>query len=823
MTRMPPALAVPPASAVRRRAAPALLVLAHGQAMAAPLAAAAQPGWWALAGAGIGALATVAALALRRRHPPPKPGGQAAPQLDRLLETLPCAAFAKDADGCFIAVNQAYVALLGCRRSDVLGHTLAETRHLHGADADALQQAEAELRLLGTGVVREIEQTATGPGRAVPRVWSLRLQPLAGTGEPPGGLVGTLSDATGPREARHASEAAARTTDTFLSMMSHEIRTPIAGALGIIELLAQTPLDQEQVQLLGMLEDSVDTLLHILGDILDFSRIESGGLVLGPVPCNLRTLVDGLAALFAAQATDKGLRLYASIDWRLADEYRCDAGRVRQILANLLGHAIESTASGSVELRVEMAATADNGQRLRFSVSDTGSGMPDDPIAPTMPPLPQLGEPQRSARGAGMGLVLCRQLAQLMDGTLTLSNRPGEGTVACFEVVLPVLRALAPQPDMAGRVALLCTADARLGHGLANALSALGFNLIEAAPGDLSDIGADDAHLFVADAPLLAAGRLPHGVRLVRIVGHDEAGTPASIGVPLQGTPLLWRATVKACHAALDLAPPESPAEAEVPLAAPGARILVAEDHPINRAVISRQLQRLGYPHVLVENGEQALQALAVDHFDLLITDCHMPVLDGYALTYRIRAAEHGSDAHLPIIALSASVLPGQVRYCTDAGMDGFLAKPVQMHELELQLAAHLRQAETQARPAPPVPSEASPAVDAASGYHQLALLMEAFGSLRQVREVLRRLLETSRHDMEVLDDALREGDVAGQRELLHRIGGSLRLLCESGATDAVAPGSSNRQRRDLLARRLDSLEELLATLDPQDATVDGG
>jgi CheY-like chemotaxis protein/nitrogen-specific signal transduction histidine kinase len=656
-------------------------------------------------------------------------------------------------------------------------------------------------------------------------VWSLRLQPLAGAGEPPGGVIGTLAEVTGMREARRASEAAARTSDTFLSMMSHEIRTPIAGALGIVELLAQTPLDQEQVQLLGMLEDSVDTLLHILGDILDFSRIESGGLVLEPAPCNLRTLVDGLVALFAAQAADKGLRLYASADWRLADEYRCDAGRVRQVLANLLGNAIESTASGPVELRVEMVEASGQGQRLRFSVSHTGAGMPDDgQAAPAMPPLLRHGEPPRPARGA-MGLALCRQLAQLMDGRLTFPVRTGEGAVACLEVVLPVLRARVPQPDMAGRVALLCTTDERLGHGLANALSALGFNLIEAAPGDLAGIVADDAHLFVADAPLVAAGRLPRGVRLVRIVGHDDdAGATAAVGVPLQGTPLLWRATVKACHAALDLAPPESTAAAEVPVAPPGARILVAEDHPINRAVISRQLQRLGYPHVLVDDGEQALQALASGHFDLLITDCHMPVLDGYALTYRIRAGEQGSDAHLPIIALSASVLPGQVKYCIDAGMDGFLAKPVQMHELELQLAAHLRQAEARARPAaaPPEPPP-DPAPADTSGYHQLALLMEAFGSLCQVREVLRRLLETSRHDMEALDDALREGDTAGQRELLHRIGGSLRLLCESGATDAVAPGCSNRQRRDVLARRLDSLEELLATLDPQDVAVDGG
>src|SRR5690606_5736868 len=202
---------------------------------------------------------------------------------------------------------------------------------------------------------------------------------------------------------------------------------------------------------------------------------------------------------------------------------------------------------------------------------------------------------------------------------------------------------------------------------------------------------------------------------------------------------------------------PVEPAPAPVPaLAGDGllerlqaVRVLVAEDHPINRAVISRQLQRLGCPHDVVGDGQQALHALASTRYDLLVTDCHMPVLDGYGLVRRIRADEHDQGRpRLPVLALSASVLPGQVRRCIDAGMDDFLARPVQLHELELRLARHLG-----AGVVPAAAATAAAAADSAA-YRQLALLMEAYGSLRQVRGILQGLLETCHEDLAALDQA---------------------------------------------------------------------
>ena len=273
--------------------------------------------------------------------------------------------------------------------------------------------------------------------------------------------------------------------------------------------------------------------------------------------------------------------------------------------------------------------------------------------------------------------------------------------------------------------------------------------------------------------------------------------------------PLLSRNLERACRGALALPEPEAAGVAPVSRAA--VRILVAEDHPINRAVISRQLQRLGYPHEVVDDGRAALEALAARHYDLLITDCHMPEVDGYALVRQLRQDERERGlARIPVIALSASVLPGHVGKCMEAGMDDFLAKPVQLHELELKLARHLHVAPVPAEPA----AEPQPAVGSAA-YRQLALLMDAFGSVRQVREILHGLLETCRADLEALDQALARGDTRTQSELLHRISGSLRLVGEPPGGCAPAAPATPAARREAVLRHVRWLEELLQSLGP--------
>lgn len=602
-------------------------------------------------------------------------------------------------------------------------------------------------------------------------------------------------------EAKAAAEAAVAAKSAFLAMMSHEIRTPMAGVLSLVELLGKTKLDGEQSHMLEMVHDSADALLQILDDILDFSRIEAGRLQLNEYAFDMRAMTDGVLGLFASLAREKGVRLYASLDWRLAVEYRGDMIRVRQIITNLLSNALKFTAKGRVELHMELLEDSQEGQRLGITVSDTGIGMSQDQLDRLFEPFVQ-AEASTSRRygGTGLGLTICRRLARMMGGEIRLASTPGFGTQATFDVRLPVGQSLRPQPALAGKRALLCTGDILLERELSNSMSALGMSIVGADPRDLAEYDPEDIDLYVVDLEVATRGELPEGAHAIRLLDvPDPRGFYLEHGdVMLGGQPLLWRSAIDACHVALGL---PSPPPANVVPTTPrrhNARILVAEDHPINRAVISRQLDRLGYPHTIVENGQEALRALATSRYDLLITDCHMPVLDGYMLARRVRDMEKGGDAHLPIVALSASALPEEVSRCREAGMDEFLAKPVQLDELAAMLSASLAGKGRDA-------SRGENRVQVA-GTGQWRLLLEAYGSPARVSDVLRSLIDATRHDFVELDHAFQQGNSDRQRELLHRIRGALRLVGE-GAPDDVGDYT---QQRDELVRYVGELEALL-------------
>jgi PAS domain S-box len=783
------------------------VALAPGAALATPVSDA--PPILALAacvigGAMAGALAMAgwSAWRARRRGPVAE-----LPDATALLEALPCAAFLKDSDGRYLVVNRLFEAHYRCRREDVIGRTLAALRQVHGKDTDALMQAESRLHQSGGPVACEIDQ---GGGETT-RALRLRLHPVRGP-QGVGAVLGTMADITDLHEARRASEAAAHTAGTFLSLVSHEIRTPIAGALGIVELLAHTPLDQEQVHMLGMLEESVEALLDILGDILDFSRLQAGELQLDQGIFDLRALLDEAVATAAVQAGEKGLRLHACVDRHIARGYRGDAARLRQVLAYLLAGAVRATSKGRIEVQAEVLADTGTTQRLRLSVTDTGEGSAPPYRADAATPLKR----DDTARPGGLALALaiCHHLVRLMRGELLMSRVEGEGGFSCLELELPLEQPLLAVPELAGRLALVCTADPHTGRALAQSLAALGLKTLDAMPSGVADLDPGDADLFLADAALVRAGRLPGGTPVVCLHDPRDPLPPPDGFIVLPVAPLLWRNLERACRAALRLPEPEATGLPQ--MSRHSVRILVAEDHPINRAVISRQLQRLCYPHDVVSNGREALQALQQVRYDLLITDCHMPELDGYTLVRQLRADERAQQApRMPVIALSASVLPGHVTTCLEAGMDDFLAKPVQLHELELKLSRHLGVC------APLAPAvDELPRPEAGAAYRQLAVLMEAFGSVRQVREILHALLETCRTDLSALDQAFARGDTQAQAELLHRISGSLRLVGEPPGGGLANAPAAPAARRDAVLQHVRWLEELLESLGPPGSTI---
>lgn len=568
--------------------------------------------------------------------------------------------------------------------------------------------------------------------------------------------------------AKEQAESATAAKSAFLAAMSHEIRTPMADVIALIELLARSRMDREQADMLGMVQASARAMLQVLDDILDYSRIDSGRLRFEHTRFDLREVIDNLAGVFAARAATKDLVLRSVVDWRLAVAFHGDPFRIRQIVSNLMSNAIKFTDEGSVMLHVELVEDSGSGQTLRFNVVDTGIGIDPDGLARLFKPFTQAEESTtRRFGGTGLGLSISRHLASMMAGNVRLESRPGAGTRAILELPLEVAERGSAPPEFAGKLAALACIDDAREEELSNALSALGFRVMELDRDDLEDM-SEDIDLLVADPARPITLRHPPGACLL---ADDH---PSRRAVRREGTcvvvptaPLLWRNLQEACHAAFGTAPSAVVVAEERSVVQQRARILVAEDHITNRAVMARQLEALGYRHTIVEDGEQALEALDRAPYDALITDCHMPNLDGYELARRIRAREGGAR-RLLIVGISASAQPEQMTRCQEAGMDDFLTKPVQLDDLAAMLVRHIGN-DARRSSSLPNPNDAL-AKDA------LASLRTVFLDPHELRAFLHDLLDACRSDLERLDH-LRAGDEAAQRDLLHRIEGALAVL----------------------------------------------
>jgi len=492
------------------------------------------------------------------------------------------------------------------------------------------------------------------------------------------------------REAKDAAEAALRAKESFLAMMSHEIRTPMNGILGLIELLQATTLTAEQHRMVDLARESGQALGHILDDILDYAKIEAGRLSITPTPLDLRELFDGVLGALLPSSFEKGLHLKQMVDADVPAIVRADGLRLRQILFNLLGNAIKFTEAGSVTLRAGLE-TGDAGHTvLEVAVEDTGIGIAKDDLARLFAPFVQS---ERSATrrfgGTGLGLTIARRLAELMGGELTLQSKEGLGTTAVLRVPCEIVRqgysiaALNERPFFV-QVADPVTRGALVAFAVAAGMRSL----------DASEAVINDGMAFVDQRTQAAGWRrvacltgelLPLGFR------QDERG------VWLASNPLRWTAFVAAVQALLQepfrIAMPTSvAAKHQAKNTFPhGPLILVVEDHPINREVIRRQLHQLGYRSIACNNGQAALTALEAVAFDLVLTDCHMPVMNGFDLTRAIRASEKARVREITVVGLTASVAREEHRLCIEVDMNAFLVKPATLAALRETLDTALR------------------------------------------------------------------------------------------------------------------------------------
>ena len=517
--------------------------------------------------------------------------------------------------------------------------------------------------------------------------------------------------------ARDEAEEANRAKSTFLASMSHEIRTPMNGVLGMVDVLSRSRLLPDQQEMVGLIQESGLSLLGIINDILDLSKIEAGGLELEAAPMSPAEIVEMVCNLLDRLASNKGVLLTQFVDPGLPDTVVGDSLRLQQILINLLNNAIKFSSGadkGRVSMRALLAEDYKDRVVIEIAIEDNGIGM-DDETQRSLFRVFQQADASTTRRfgGTGLGLAITHNLVTLMDGEIDVQSTPGKGSL--FTVRLPFMRYTggAVRPKQSAKLGGIRCLVIGGPDGLAADLC-LYLKAADAEVERVADVGeAREWMKTCPPGPLIwvldtgfetvtpAEVRAPAGIRKdvptgIVIVGrgerrHPEAGEGENVilldGDALRSSSLLRAVAMAAGRDKEGGSRTDGPAGST--RSAPsreealesGRLLLVAEDNRINRAVLRRQLGLCGYTADFAVDGEQAFQQWQLGHYALLITDLNMPAMDGYELATSIRDAE-GGEKPLPIIALTANALKGEADRCLALGMNEYLSKPVSLTEL---------------------------------------------------------------------------------------------------------------------------------------------
>src|SRR3984957_4371704 len=619
----------------------------------------------------------------------------------------------RGADGRITFVNDAYCELAHKERTELIGSRFQFA---------VVEQGASAIESNGTRIHDQRIETELGPRWIAWREALVRFD--AGAPAEMQCVGRDVTDRTATEralsEARDQADAANRAKSRFLAMTSHEIRTPLNGIIGMSSLLLDTHLTPEQMTYAKAVKTSGDALLALIEELLDYSKIEAGKIDLESRPFALTALIEEITELLAPRAQARKLEIAAYVDDRLPVEVVGDAARLRQVLLNLAGNAIKFTASGGVALIVEPGIWPNE---ISFLVRDTGIGIAPEAQARIFREFEQADDGiARSYGGTGLGLSISERIVKRMGGRITLESNPGVGST--FEVSVPLAAVKGDRPskpafaapDLTGQSIMLVAPQSIEASLVARRLQRWGGQTCM-----VSDIGVAQAllperswHAILLDRALGAVdveqlGEAARAHAMQRIVmftpaaRHELQPSPTSaftgyLVKPLRAASLAARLTTAPEIVAPNLAgdsliEANEPAEAPAMVPARGLSILVAEDNEIKALLMRSLLTRLGHHAVIATNGEEALESwLAAKSagapYDLVLMDIQMPQLDGIETTKRIRTREAGTpDRRPPILALTANTLVEDRYACFEAGMDGFLIKPLDREKLTEALA----------------------------------------------------------------------------------------------------------------------------------------